>query len=528
VHSKDEPGAADTVPMTVVDGAAPESATPEPERPSAPRVSRAPSLSDATPQGKRAVEERMQSLVGREQQAKFRRRLRSTLRIGSGLWAMFIVLDVVGVLRGLGRWEVYAVGRAIPLLAAFAMHAYLERRRDASVQTLRVLEAVIFPLATACTTVMVSQTGGWTTSRLPMVTLIVLGHGILLGTAWRRSIVPVGAMVLTVPIALGVTSLFRADMAAQLRDPAAMIEFGYFYAPIVGAAIISQIAGNTVYELRQELMEARSIGRYRLRTRIASGGMGEVWAAYHAGLKRDVAVKIMQPRLGEDETAVRRFEREVRAMAELTHPNTVRVFDYGVTEAGVWYFAMELLEAQDVESVIEASGPFTIERAVRILCQAADALGEAHQRGIVHRDVKPANLLLVNAGRKDEFVKLIDFGIAKIDDDAGLTSTGMVMGTPGYIAPEVANGQSASARADVFALGMTLYVMLTGAAPFEATTPMAILQRTVGEDAPPLRKARPDVPPALEAVVMQAISRDPLRRPRDAAALAEAVREAWY
>src|SRR5262249_2757478 len=159
-----------------------------------------------------------------------------------------------------------------------------------------------------------------------------------------------------------------------------------------------------------------SLGRYKLKTRIGEGGMGEVWVAYHNGLKRDVAVKILRNDDDDDADAtqaVTRFEREVRATTELTHPNTVRLYDYGVTDDGLCYYVMELLSGENLESLAARDAPLPSARAIHLLLQAARALAEAHARGIVHRDVKPANIFVTNAGGEDDFVKVLDFGIAK-------------------------------------------------------------------------------------------------------------------
>ncbi|HJL14761.1 MAG TPA: serine/threonine-protein kinase [Sandaracinaceae bacterium LLY-WYZ-13_1] len=508
---------AETVPMTAVS---------EPRVSIQPVPATKPDPTADTTQGRRAVEERMQTLVAREERAKFRKRLRVAMRIGIPIWLAFSFLDVVAVLRDVvSPWWVLVVARIVPALYAGAIELHLRRRRDPSIGLLRFYEATLFGMGVAALGCMFTIEGGWTSPNIPLAALLLMGHGMWLGGHWRRAVVPIGAMVLALPATFLVASTFVEAMAAQLVEPEAMLQFAVLYGPVVGAAVISLGAGHSVWKLRAELAEAKSIGRYRLRRRIASGGMGEIWAAFHAGLRRDVAVKLIQPRVGEDQTAIDRFEREVRAMAELTHPNTIRVFDYGATQTGVWYYAMELLDAQDLQTHVAVEGRLEPERAVKLLSQAAGALGEAHERGIVHRDVKPANLLLVRAGESSEFVKLIDFGIAKLADADGLTQTGMVMGTPGYIAPEVITGGEATPRADVYALGMVLYFVLAGDVPFEGATPMAIVQQALEADPPPLREVRPEVPAPLEAVVARCLARDPFDRYATGTELAEALRE---
>ncbi len=208
---------------------------------------------------------------------------------------------------------------------------------------------------------------------------------------------------------------FSPHIAAQVHDPAAVTTLLINSAYVLSTCVLLVMCGHIVWSLRRQVFEARSLGRYRLKRRLASGGMGDVWAAYHPGLKRDVAVKILRPETQERSArALERFEREVHATAELVHPNTVRVFDYGTTEDGLWYYVMELLEGETLACHVARLGPLSPARAVHIVGQAARALGEAHERGIVHRDVKPENLFLTSLGGEHDFVKVLDFGIAKI------------------------------------------------------------------------------------------------------------------
>jgi serine/threonine protein kinase len=270
------------------------------------------------------------------------------------------------------------------------------------------------------------------------------------------------------------------------------------------------------------------LGRYRLKRRLATGGMGDVWVAYHPGLKRNVAVKILRPdRQERSASSLGRFEREVRATAELMHPNTVRVFDYGVTEDGLWYYVMELLEGETLAEHVSRLGPLPPARAVHIVGQAARALGEAHERGIVHRDVKPENLFLTSLGGEHDFVKVLDFGIAKVQNaDAAMTETGWVLGTPAYMSPEVATGQTADARSDVYALGAVLYYLLCGRPPFEAENAAALFFAHVNENVvPPSRVMQRPLPSDIEGVVMRALEKEPSARYATGADLALGLSE---
>jgi serine/threonine-protein kinase len=220
-----------------------------------------------------------------------------------------------------------------------------------------------------------------------------------------------------------------------------------------------------------------------------------------------------------------RFEREVRATTELTHPNTVRVFDYGITEDGLLYYAMELLVGKDLGALIAETGPLAPERAVYLLHQATRALAEAHARGIVHRDVKPENLFVGAAGAEGDFVKVLDFGVARRDEaasDMKLTAHDAVVGTPRYMAPEVILGAHATFRSDVYALGAVLYFALTGRPPFDGPTNVALVAEIASTtEAPRLAAGRGS--PELAALVARALAKDPLARFEHAAALSEAI-----
>ncbi len=315
-----------------------------------------------------------------------------------------------------------------------------------------------------------------------------------------------GIPVLSFYTVLFASALFLPDVDAQFHNAAALTTLLLHSAYILGTYVFLVVGGNVVWSLRRQVFEARNLGRYRLKRRLASGGMGEVWVAYHPGLKRDVAVKILRNEVQmESENAVPRFEREARATAELMHPNTVRVFDYGATEDGLFYYVMELLEGETVADHVERTGPIPPERAVHIIGQAARALTEAHAKGIVHRDIKPENLFLTSLGGEHDFVKVLDFGIAKIIEEPGctMTRTGWLLGTPLYMSPEAVSGTSTDARSDVYALGGVLYFLLSGKAPFDMDNPSALVFAQVNKVPPPPseRLGRP-LPEDLEAIVI--------------------------
>ncbi|MFP5326929.1 MAG: Stk1 family PASTA domain-containing Ser/Thr kinase, partial [Acidimicrobiia bacterium] len=246
-------------------------------------------------------------------------------------------------------------------------------------------------------------------------------------------------------------------------------------------------------------------GRYELQRHIARGGMADVYLARDVMLDRPVALKVLFPELSRDRSFVDRFRREAQAAANLSHPNIVSVFDYG-EEEGYSFIVMEFIDGRPLSQVIRAEGPLDPERSAEIAAAAADALACAHRSGVVHRDVKPGNVLIDSMGH----VKVADFGIARATDaDQDLTQTGSVMGTATYISPEQATGDRVDPRSDVYSLGVVLYEMAVGRPPFQAENTMAIALKHVNELPPPPRSLNGEVPTELEAIIVRSLSKSP-------------------
>jgi serine/threonine-protein kinase len=322
------------------------------------------------------------------------------------------------------------------------------------------------------------------------------------------------------------SAAFSPAMAAQFHDRVAIVTLLVNSAFILATYVCLVVCGNMVWLLRKQLFEARSLGRYRLKRPLASGGMGDVWVAHHPSLKREVAVKVLRADVqAQSDVATARFEREVEAMTGLMHPNTVRVFDYGTTEDGLLYYVMELLEGETLAAHVKRRGPLPATRAVHIVGQAARALAEAHDRGIIHRDIKPANLFLTSLPGDADVVKVLDFGLAKFAHlDSTITRSGGLLGTPEYMSTEVAIGMPADARSDVYALGAVLYFLLCGRPPFVAAgNAFALLVALQGRPDPPSTHATHPVPPDLEAVVLRALEKKPEARYGSAESFARAL-----
>ena len=259
-------------------------------------------------------------------------------------------------------------------------------------------------------------------------------------------------------------------------------------------------------------------GRYRLVELLGQGGMATIFRATDAQLGREVAVKVLHPQYGRDPDFVARFRQEAQAAASLSHPNIVAVYDFG-TDADGPYIVMELVDGEDVATLLARNGPLPPRQAARLAAEVAHALAAAHARGIVHRDVKPGNILVSSDGR----VKVADFGIARAWADARLTLPGVTLGSVHYFSPEQALGEQATEASDIYSLGVVLYELLTGRRPWEGDTPASVAMARVSAPPPLVSAVRPNVPPALEAIDRTALSPDPAARFPNAGAMAVAL-----
>jgi serine/threonine-protein kinase len=278
------------------------------------------------------------------------------------------------------------------------------------------------------------------------------------------------------------------------------------------------------------------LAAYDLIELLGSGSMGELWRAKHKLLGRVAALKRIKAEVVEAED-VARFKREARATSELTSPHTVKVYDFG-DDAGTLYYAMECLDGVDLQKLVSRDGPMPPARAIAILIQACHSLAEAHARGIVHRDIKPANLMLCRYGLELDFVKLLDFGLAKAakrePQESALTREGIVLGTAAYLAPESLKGSvHVDARADIYALGAVAFWLITGRLVFEYDKPLPMVKAHLSEVPPRAASvSRFDVPPALDQLIADCLEKDPAARPASALELSQrlseiSVTEAW-
>src|SRR5436190_16334068 len=269
---------------------------------------------------------------------------------------------------------------------------------------------------------------------------------------------------------------------------------------------MAEVAENTVVD-----------GRYRITSRIGTGGMADVYCAHDEHLGRDVALKMLHRRFAQDQEFVERFRREASAAAGLSHPNVVGVYDRGEYD-GTYYIAMEFLRGRTLKELILQEAPLDQVRALDITVQILRAAGFGHRRGVIHRDFKPQNVIIDDEDR----VKVTDFGIARAGASE-ITETGSIMGTAQYLSPEQAQGTAAEEASDLYSIGVMLYELLTGRLPFDGDSAVAVALRHLTEPPPPLHQLRPDIHPALEAVVMQALSKEPRERFQDGDAFIAAL-----
>ncbi len=294
----------------------------------------------------------------------------------------------------------------------------------------------------------------------------------------------------------------------------------------IGTIAIAVVASRVIYALRTKVVAARKLGQYVLGEKIGEGGMGTVYRASHMLLRRPAALKLIRSELAGTETLAR-FEREVQLTSRLSHPNTVMVFDYGRTPAGVFYYAMEFLEGIDLERLVETDGPQPPARVVHLLAQVCGSLTEAHGIGLVHRDVKPSNIIVCERGGLLDVAKVVDFGLATEIDVAGaphITTAKSLVGSPLYIAPEaIRDPRAVDARSDLYAVGAVAYYLLTGAPVFEGTVVEVCASHLYEAPAPLTSRAVSPIPIDLERLVLSCLTKDPAQRPQSARALRDAL-----
>lgn len=396
-------------------------------------------------------------------------------------------------------------------------------------RTLRALELVIFavPAAfmaylqyldmTACAEhgFLPSPAAGWL--------VLIFTYALFIPNNWPRAAVIIGSLA-AVPVSLAAWLVLTHEACSHVADNGSFISALGLVMTL--SAVAAVVGVHTIGGLRHQAFEARQLGQYRLRKRIGSGGMGEVYLAEHQLLKRPCAIKLIRPEKAGDPLVLARFEREVRSTAKLSHWNSIDIFDYGHASDGTFYYVMEYLPGMNLSQMVHRYGPLPPQRVIHFLLQTCDALEEAHGIGLVHRDIKPANLFAAYRGGRYDVAKLLDFGLAKpmsADQPSHLTQEGTITGSPLYMSPEQAIGESEpDARSDIYCLGAVASFLLTGHPPFDHDNPIKVMLAHANDEPPDLTGA---VPSDLNDVVRRCMAKDPDDRYQVVTELASALQQ---
>ncbi len=346
----------------------------------------------------------------------------------------------------------------------------------------------------------------------------------------RKTLLATLGSASAVPVTIGL--ILRYTASGLVVAPMAFFLNVIFPYLLCGA--MTYAAARIVGRLGSEVTRAREMGSYELTEMLGRGGMGEVWRAQHRMLARPAAIKLVRPEvLGAADTdasrvALKRFAREAQATATMRSPHTIGLYDFGITDDGTFYYVMELLDGFDLESLVQRFGPLEPERVVHLLTQACHSLGEAHECGLIHRDIKPANIYVCRHGREVDFVKVLDFGLVKTQQetrtpDPALTAANVAGGTPTFMAPEQALGtHPVDGRTDIYALGCVGYWLLTGQLVFTGETAIqTIMQHVNAVPEPPSVRTELPIPPALDRLILSCLEKEPEHRPANADQLAE-------
>jgi len=493
--------------------------------PTAPTVRADQSDDERSKSGPRGIS-REHDRTRRRADPEERRSVRRAMTIGTFVWPAFFLADLyLGLVVYPGApLLLYAAFRLLGELGIFAVY-WTSLRPNISSRRLKTANALACTLCSVLISIMALRFGGLGSPYIHGLSLVIIIEALAVPAPWRDTFWYAAPSVASFPVIALIASRFDPVLASALGDGQQLAVFGAHYMIVLAAATIAAASGQVGFNARMQLRKARQLGRYRLEVRIGEGGMNEVWLAWDERLKRDVALKILRSSADTDARVLARFEREAQALSRLTSPHTVRVFDYGASDDGFSYIAMEYLPGADLQQLVRESGPMPPERAIALGIQACRSLAEAHAAGIVHRDIKPANLFASRIGDQFDVLKVLDFGIAHLVA-ADATRTQSVRGTPAYMPPECWIDGEADVRSDIYALGATLHYLLSGQPPFEKVEAAQLVRAHMLEPPEPPSKVRgAPLPKSLDDLVLRCLAKAPDDRFRSAEELELALQD---
>jgi serine/threonine-protein kinase len=464
------------------------------------------------------------------------RRLRVAALILCGGFAMFLLRDLL--LRETGpKPAIVLVPHVIVTVVLGVLTALLYARSCMSLRILRTCEVLVFGLPALffvwfqyigickCTSDEVIKVAANYPAFVSIPWIILIHtYGLFIPNTCKRAMGVIAVMVLLALGAVVTAGAHEPALEAVLYGNAALLDMAIW----LGIASVTAVWGiHRFGDLRRKAFDAQRIGEYTLREKLGAGGMGEVFLAEHRFLKRDCAIKLIRDDATDDSNAIARFESEVQATARMTHPNTIEIYDYGHTDDGTFYYAMEYLPGMNLQEMVEQFGPLPPERVIHLLRQVCGALREAHAAGLVHRDIKPGNIFSAERGGIYDMAKLLDFGLVKSlrpqDRSLKLTIDGALVGSPLYAAPEMTLDGKSDARSDIYSLGATAFYLLTGRAVFPGENALKVIFAHVKEEPTKLATINPDIPAALDAIVQKCLEKKPEDRFTDVRSLEEAL-----
>jgi len=431
--------------------------------------------------------------------------------VGCVAWPAFALQDVASAVFA-GQPHVLPAIEALRAIGeCVSLPCYLLMRSGrTSLRQIVFMDYLVFVLGGALLGLMAIPLEGLASRNAQGVMIFVFARCTVFPLSWKRALPVPLACIVAYPLALALASIFLPDLRAQWVDRntlGVLLDNQLF---VVAGGAVGIFASHMIDHARRQVRQARQLGNYRLKARIGRGSSGDVWLARQVPLERDVALKVLRDQSWRSEEAVRRFTFEARAASGLEHPNTIRIFDFGASDDGVLFIAMELLEGLDIEALVMATGPLPGGRVIHFARQLCGSLAEAHARSILHRDVKPANLFVARVGEARDVLKVLDFGVARLQGPAQTqTEEGVIFGTPDFMAPEVCGGERADARSDVYSIGASLYFMLTGTPLFPEHSVAEVIMMHISKVPDPPSSRTPGIPADLERVVMKCLSKDP-------------------